>query len=151
MKQIVVSTICDFTEKIAHINLTFVEFDKVDEKDASYTVINIGGSFLAMIICFIPNKMIHRIVSEMAHYEDISEDDEYDYFKEYLNIIVGRTVSKVNNEFSRLLGTINYEIVMVCPCGKNKNRYSYDYAYRFSSDLGDISILVQLTEKEREV
>ncbi len=56
------------------------------------------GVFVSKIICFFPKKFLSEVVNSMSKGQKLGADDWEAYVKEYVNIFIGRTISKINNE-----------------------------------------------------
>lgn len=82
--------------------LTGLELEKMDShkwngKHIVVDVIHTKGFFKASIVCEMEQELFHHIISAMYGGELPPEEEQALYINEYMNIVFGRMVSKINN------------------------------------------------------
>lgn len=82
--------------------LTGLELEKMDSqqwngKHIVVDVIHTKGYFKAVIVCEMEQELFHHIISTMYGGALPPEEEQALYINEYMNIVFGRMISKINN------------------------------------------------------
>lgn len=85
------------TKKITEIVLLETDAIRLNMDEACVIAVRTKGRFHAEIACIADRVLIRAILKEMTHGRKISEDEWGLYIKEYMNIICGNGLTRINN------------------------------------------------------
>lgn len=143
MEEIVLFGFCRVTEGLTSIRMLPAEKTNLSREDICSGIIQIHGSLNGRMLFILPFKMVECIIFRMNHEKELQEDEKEGYFREYLNIVAGCTVSGIANFLGQRM-RFSIPIVKGGICEEfRENKFHYRSQHNFSSELGSIRFVFE--------
>lgn len=143
MEEIVLLGFCRITQRLSGVHLQRTE-DEIFTKEPVYSgIIKIHGLLDGQMLFVIPKTMAEQIVFQMNHRRELPEAEKEGYFREYLNIVAGCTMTGIGNFLGRRM-RFSVPAVVDGICKEiREEKFQYRSRHDFSSELGSVLFILE--------